>query len=628
MDPKKNSLSKNSHTNASSSSLPAGEVDTAGEALVDGESDGTVNGRRKKDGHGQVLRNRAVRDGEDEGSGLSVPAENAVFLPAEGRPRVSMGVEGLSMAKGGKPGAETATADLEFGGGASLKVDHGESSSSSFNLDEFLKLANRVIDQGDEASMAALNDLKIRWKSRFGDGGNLCETPMVARGQERPVIGEILKARHCLLPRIAGQTTVGNGGETSAKLQLPRAAIGCDSSSEMGGNGGFSGRPMSAGGRNVVVPLRVFPASDVDVYVDTAGADVAAEVGDKDGDVDERAADISPTRADVIHDARADVIHDTRADVSNLRANIISFMGEKTATWGKNRHPFPCLLGTFRFTLQNGEVVVRPSLDTVRDGSKRWKSTAVGYFMEVTATANGFFFFQFKMKIDMEEGQLIVLKKWEPGMAMRKLKHTQVTVWIKLRHLPLEFWTTEGLSIVASDVGKPLYPDAITWACTRMDFARVCMMTDVTQKLKKHIIIMTPDEDGGETPCKVDIKYEWLPPKCTGCMTLGHSKKECSLTKPQKQTKPPVKVYVPKANVPPPPAPEEREKKHKTVVVAEDKARADEGTKQNKRYISSQKEKGKEVVVFNPFDALNSLDDVEENTRGPNTYSPSSSDPC
>ncbi|KAL2226588.1 UNVERIFIED_CONTAM: hypothetical protein Sindi_2017500 [Sesamum indicum] len=117
-------------------------------------------------------------------------------------------------------------------------------------------------------------------------------------------------------------------------------------------------------------------------------------------------------------------------------------------------------------------------------------------------------------------------------MAMRKLKHTQVPVWIKLRHLPLEFWTTEGLSTVASGVGKPLYPDAITRACMRLDFARVCVMIDVTQKLKKHIIIMTPDEDGGETPCKVDIEYEWLPPKCTGCMMLGHSVKECSLTNP------------------------------------------------------------------------------------------------
>ncbi|KAL2252827.1 UNVERIFIED_CONTAM: hypothetical protein Sindi_0077400 [Sesamum indicum] len=225
-------------------------------------------------------------------------------------------------------------------------------------------------------------------------------------------------------------------------------------------------------------------------------------------------------------------------------------------------------------TKQNGEVVVRPSLDTVRDGAKRWKSTAVGYFMgkrpyyhhlkvfahsiwpalrEVTATANGFFFFRFKMEIDMEEvieggpwlfqGQPIVLQKWEPGMAMRKMKHTQVPVWIKLRHLPLEFWMTEGLSTVASGVGKPLYPDAITRACTRLDFARVCVMIDVTQKLKKHIIIITPDEDGGETPCKVDIEYEWLPPKCTECMMLGHSVKECSLTNPQKQKKPPVKVY-------------------------------------------------------------------------------------
>ncbi|KAL2235460.1 UNVERIFIED_CONTAM: hypothetical protein Sindi_1278200 [Sesamum indicum] len=503
-------------------------------------------------------------------------------------------------------GAETATADLEFGGGASLKVDHGGPSSSSFNLDEFLKLANRVVNQGDEGSMAALN-----W----------CETPMVARGQERRVTGKFLKARHCLLPRIAGQTTVGNGGETSAKLQLPTAATVFNSSSEMGRNGGFSGRPMSASGRNPVT----FPATG-----DVGGADVAAEVGHKVGEVDKRAADISPIRADVIHDARAevihnaradvipaaraDVIHDARADVIHPRADITNFMGEKYSNLGKKLTPVPLFIGNIPLhtgsngivndkiadvfnnssqkmlsliapTKQNGEVVVRPSLDIVRDGAKRWKSTAVGYFM-VTATANGFFFFRFKTEIDMEEGQPIVLQKWEPGMAMRKLKHTQMPVWIKLRHLPLEFWTTEGLSTVASGVGKPLYPNAVTWV--------------------------------HETGLR----------SCMRCMTLGHSVKECSLTNPQKQTKPPVKVFVPKANVPTPPVAEEREKKHKTVVVVEDKVRGDEGTKQNKRYTSSQKEKGKEVVTFNPFDALNSLDDAEKNTRGPNTCSPSSSDPC
>ncbi|KAL2251991.1 UNVERIFIED_CONTAM: hypothetical protein Sindi_2321400 [Sesamum indicum] len=148
------------------------------------------------------------------------------------------------------------------------------------------------------------------------------------------------------------------------------------------------------------------------------------------------------------------------------------------------------------------------------------------------------------------QGQPIVLQKWEPGMAMRKQKHTQIPVWIKLRHLPMEYWTTEGLSIVASGVGKPLYPDAITRACTRLDFARVCVILDVTQKLINHVIIMTPNEDGGETPCKIDVEYEWLAPKCMSCMMIGHMTKDCAMNKPLKSTKPPVAVYVPKAIIP------------------------------------------------------------------------------
>ncbi|KAL0294575.1 UNVERIFIED_CONTAM: hypothetical protein Sradi_6880200 [Sesamum radiatum] len=231
-------------------------------------------------------------------------------------------------------------------------------------------------------------------------------------------------------------------------------------------------------------------------------------------------------------------------------------------------------------TVQNGEIVVRPSLEMIRNGSRRWSSTAVGYFLgkkpyfhhvrdftrsvwpmvrDVTATSNGFFFFQFSTTAAMEEvieggpwlfhGQPIILQKWEPGMVLRKLQHTQVPVWIKMRHLPVELWTTEGLSIVASGIGKPLYPDSITRACTRLDFARVCVMLDITSKLPKHVVIMVPKEDGGESACKVDVEYEWLPLKRNACMSLGHSTKECPMMKPKP---PPVSVYVQK------PAPQTR----------------------------------------------------------------------
>ncbi|KAL0298099.1 UNVERIFIED_CONTAM: hypothetical protein Scaly_3072900 [Sesamum calycinum] len=148
------------------------------------------------------------------------------------------------------------------------------------------------------------------------------------------------------------------------------------------------------------------------------------------------------------------------------------------------------------------------------------------------------------------QGQPIVLQKWEPGMVLRKHKHTQVPVWIRLRHLPVEFWTDEGLSTVASGVGRPLYQDTITRTCTRLDFARVCVMLDISSTLPKHLIIMMPKEDGNEVPCKVEVEYEWVPPKCKTCISLGHTTAACPESK--KVEKPPVAVYVQKRTLQPP----------------------------------------------------------------------------
>ncbi|KAL2248039.1 UNVERIFIED_CONTAM: hypothetical protein Sindi_2656200 [Sesamum indicum] len=186
------------------------------------------------------------------------------------------------------------------------------------------------------------------------------------------------------------------------------------------------------------------------------------------------------SRADIIDDtrkARADISANTcknRADVSNS-VEINQAMHDASLPTGLYvgnipLHAYPDTIiddkiahafnhstrKTLSFiapTMQNGEVVVRPSLDAVRNGSKRWKSTAVGYFLgkrpyyhhlkefahsvwpalrEVTATTNGFFFFQFKTVFDMEEiieggpwlfqGQPIVLQKWEPGDGHEKVE--------------------------------------------------------------------------------------------------------------------------------------------------------------------------------------------------------------
>ncbi|KAK4382501.1 hypothetical protein Sango_2864400 [Sesamum angolense] len=216
-------------------------------------------------------------------------------------------------------------------------------------------------------------------------------------------------------------------------------------------------------------------------------------------------------------------------------------------------------------SVQNGEVIVRPSIDMIRAGSHRWNTTAVGYFLDkkpyfyhlnefvrsiwpgvrdVKATSNGFFF-----PIQNCLQFLIFFLSWHKT---KKTKTQKVSVWIKLRHLPVELWTTEGLSTVASGIGRPLYCDAITRACMRLDFARVCVMLNVSSKLPKHVFIMMPNELGGESACKVDVEYEWLPPKCTGCSSLGHRTKKCPLSKP---TKPAVSIFVRKSMPSTPAAP-------------------------------------------------------------------------
>ncbi|KAL2252866.1 UNVERIFIED_CONTAM: hypothetical protein Sindi_0081300 [Sesamum indicum] len=120
---------------------------------------------------------------------------------------------------------------------------------------------------------------------------------------------------------------------------------------------------------------------------------------------------------------------------------------------------------------------------------------------------------------------------------------------------------------------------------------------------------MAPDEEGGGTPCKVDVEYEWLPPKCTACMSLGHSDKDCALNKTRKPTKPTVNVYVPKVNVSQPQLPTKGRKTMKPVV--EDIPKADAGDRHVDQNHSKQDERGKAIVIYNAFDALHLIDDAD-----------------
>ncbi|KAK4411703.1 putative ribonuclease H protein [Sesamum angolense] len=131
---------------------------------------------------------------------------------------------------------------------------------------------------------------------------------------------------------------------------------------------------------------------------------------------------------------------------------------------------------------------------------------------QISATSSGFCFFQFKNRAAMED----IIEE------------------------------AEGLSTVASGVGIPLYTDKITKSCSRLDFARVCVMLDYNSTLPKHLVVMHPvRQEGQETPLKIDVEYEWLPQRCKTCCTLGHTAQACMDNKKIEHVQS-VKVFVEK----------------------------------------------------------------------------------
>ncbi|KAL0291799.1 UNVERIFIED_CONTAM: hypothetical protein Sangu_3260800 [Sesamum angustifolium] len=138
---------------------------------------------------------------------------------------------------------------------------------------------------------------------------------------------------------------------------------------------------------------------------------------------------------------------------------------------------------------------------------------------------------------------------------------------------------------------------------------------------------MMPNELGGESACKVDVEYEWIPPKCTGCLSLGHSTKECPISKP---TKPTVSIYVRKSTPIIPGAPELKlmEKVH-AAPISEEIHHQPEVDRVGEERPEHGRDKGKDIVLFNAFDLLRETDDDADGlSRGPNISNPSEVSPC
>lgn len=149
------------------------------------------------------------------------------------------------------------------------------------------------------------------------------------------------------------------------------------------------------------------------------------------------------------------------------------------------------------------------------------------------STNNGFCIFRFSSEancfrvLDLGPwffaGKLLILQKWHEGLQLSKVKLSRIPVWVKFYNVPLNLWTNEGFSYVASAVGVPLYLDDATESRSRINYARVCVEISAENEIPENF-----DLDLGKGRIiSIDVEVPWRPPSCKVCKEFGHTINNC-----------------------------------------------------------------------------------------------------
>lgn len=171
------------------------------------------------------------------------------------------------------------------------------------------------------------------------------------------------------------------------------------------------------------------------------------------------------------------------------------------------------------------------------------KNTWAKYGLKRIQLHEDFFMFQFNSKEGMEKvlvdgpwmirREPLILNVWSQNTVLKKEEIRSVPVWVKLHHIPIVAYTEVGLSLISTQIGKPVTMDSYTsnmcansWG--RNTYARILIEVLAENELKKDMVVAIPiGKDKGHSLVTVSIEYEWTPPRCSTCLIFDHSSDKC-----------------------------------------------------------------------------------------------------
>ncbi|GJZ20509.1 retrovirus-related pol polyprotein from transposon 17.6 [Tanacetum coccineum] len=127
----------------------------------------------------------------------------------------------------------------------------------------------------------------------------------------------------------------------------------------------------------------------------------------------------------------------------------------------------------------------------------------------------------------------LILNEWTPNTILKKDEIKRVPVWVKMHHVSIVAYSEIGLSLISTQIGKPIMLDSYTsnmclhsWG--RSVYARALIEIAADVELVKSLVIAIPlGNKEGHTFATIDIEYEWTPPRCASCRIFDHVSDKC-----------------------------------------------------------------------------------------------------
>nr|GEY29165.1 hypothetical protein [Tanacetum cinerariifolium] len=124
----------------------------------------------------------------------------------------------------------------------------------------------------------------------------------------------------------------------------------------------------------------------------------------------------------------------------------------------------------------------------------------------------------------------LFLNKWSPSLTLKKDEVVKVPVWLKMHKVPFVAYSRDDLSLIATQIGKPIVLDAFTSSIcedswVRVNFARALVEISDDHIMKQKVSMAIPMADrSGYTKEVISVEYEWKLPHCVECKIFGHTR--------------------------------------------------------------------------------------------------------